>query len=354
MAIFDEVFTAIGSPNIALIKYWCKRDEKLILPQNSSISITLSPDVLHTTTSVMISKKLNEDAFYLDGVRQDLSNKDIRERFEIVNTLRNIAKVREKVLIVSKNDFPTASGLASSASGIATLSYVLNEALELGMSLKELSIIARQGSGSACRSLFGGLVEWHRGTKADGSDSYAEQIFDEKYWPEIIDNIVVVSQAKKKVSSRAGMKQTVDTNTLYPSRPATAEKRVKEMIDAYKKKDFNAVAELTMRDSNEMHALMLSTRPSIRYLNKASHGIMDIIEELNEKEGTNIAAYTFDAGPNAQIITLSKHKSKVMQALRPLEDTGEIIYTKTSTVGAGPRLLGKSDSLIDEKKAAAK
>ena len=222
MVIFDKVFTAQGAPNIAFIKYWGKRNEKLILPYNSSLSMTLSHEVLHTTTSIVISKSLKEDIFYLDGEKQDLDNKDIQERFEIVNMFRKIAKVKERILIVSENDFPTASGMASSASGIATLTYVLNEALELRMNPKELSVIARQGSGSSCRSLFGGIVIWYKGTKLDGSDSYAEQIFDEHYWPEIIDNIVVVAKSKKKVSSRAGMKQTVQTNPLYNSRPASA------------------------------------------------------------------------------------------------------------------------------------
>ena len=262
----DKVTTAAGTPNIALIKYWGKRNEKLILPYNSSFSMTLSKETLHTTTSVMFSEKLTEDIFYIDGIKQDLKNKDIFERFEIINHLRVLAKTNVHVIVVSKNDFPTASGLASSASGISTLVYCINEALELKMSPRELSIIARQGSGSACRSIYGGMVVWRRGEREDGKDSYSEQLFDEKYWPELIDNIVVLSQDKKKVSSRAGMKQTVETNPLYKARPDSAEKRLDTIITAYKNKDFDVLADCIMTDSNEMHALMLSTKPSIRYL----------------------------------------------------------------------------------------
>ncbi len=347
MTVFDKVVTARGSPNIAFIKYWGKRDEKLILPCNSSLSMTLSSDTLNTTTSVLISKKLEKDAFYIDGVLQDLQDPDVKERFEIVNKLRKMAKVKEKMLIVSKNNFPASSGMASSASGIATLIYVLNAALELKLTQRELSIIARQGSGSACRSVFGGIVVWKKGSNPDGTDSYAEQIFDENYWAELTDNIVIVTQEKKKVSSRAGMKQTVQTNPLYEMRYSSSETHIKEFVDAYKDKDFHRIADIIIADSNEMHALMLSTKPSIRYLNKASYAIMDAIEELNAKEGKNIAAYTFDAGANAHIITLASNREKVMNALKHLQDSKEIIEIKSSKIGGAPFELNETESLID-------
>ncbi len=350
MAILDKIFTAEGSPNIALIKYWGKRDEKRILPQNSSISLTLSSSVLKTTTSVVLSKNLKHDIFYLDGVKQDLSGKDIQERFSVVDILRRKADSNEKALIVSNNDFPTASGMASSASGIATLVYVMDKALGLNLPEKELSIVARQGSGSACRSMFGGLVAWRKGTSPSGGDSYAEQIFDENYWPELIDNIVVVSQERKKVPSRAGMLQTVKTNPLYGSRPASAEKRFQKMINAYRRRDFDEVAGLMMADSNEMHALMMSTIPPIRYLNKSSYAIMDAVDELNHSEGRNIAGYTFDAGANSNVITLKKYKAKVLRALSPMLESKEILYIKTSMIGHGPKMLGESSSLIDLKR----
>jgi len=350
-----DVTTAVGTPNIAFIKYWGKRDERLILPHNSSLSMTLSPDALRTTTSVMFSDKLKHDVFYIDGKQQDLNDKDIAERFNMVNQLRAMAKTDQRIIVVSNNDFPAASGLASSASGISTLSYAVNHALGLGLDARELSIIARQGSGSSCRSIYGGIVEWHKGVRPDGSDSYAEQLFDEKYWPDIVDNIVVVSQEKKKVSSRAGMKQTVETNPLYRSRPDSAEKRLSETVAAYKARDFDRLAECIMADSNEMHALMLSTRPSIRYLNPVSYEIMDAIEELNTSQGRNVAAYTFDAGANANIITLKKSQAMLDSALKPIRDSGRVLYTKISQVGPSPKILsGEGHSLIDTKKLAPK
>lgn len=349
MVALGKVFTAEGSPNIAFIKYWGKRDEKLVLPYNSSISMTFDHAVLKTTTSVMFSKKLKADVFYLDGKLQDLRDKELKERMNVLDLLRKSAGTDVHALIVSKNDFPTASGMASSASGIATLVYTANKALEASLAPKELSTIARQGSGSACRSMFGGIVLWRKGQKADGSDSYAEQAFDENYWPELVDNIVVVSQSKKKVSSRAGMRQTIETNPLFKSRPEAAEKRLREFIDAYRNRNLDSISRIMIADNNEMHALMLSTVPSIRYLNPASYAIMDAIDELNASSSEAVAGYTFDAGPNANIITTDKNQQKVMSAIKQLIEDGTIQYIKTSKAGKGPSMLNDKDSLITDR-----
>lgn len=348
MTIYDKVFTAEGSPNIAFIKYWGKRDEKLILPYNSSLSMTFAHETFNTVTSIMFSEKLPEDIFYIGSERQDLNNSDVRERFGVIDLLRKLAGIEEKAIIVSKNNFPTASGLASSASGIATLVYAANAALELKLNSKEMSMIARQGSGSACRSIFGGISIWHRGENADGSDSFAEQVFDENHWPELVDEIIVVSQEKKKIPSRSGMRQTIETNPLFASRPESAAKRLAMVTEAFRNKDMHVLAECMMADSNEMHALMLSTRPSIRYLNDVSFSIMGAVEELNAQEGMNIAGYTFDAGPNANVVTTAENKSKVLGALRQLQEDNSILYIKESKAGAGPKLLDGSYSLIDE------
>ncbi len=349
MTVFDEVVTVEGSPNIAFIKYWGKRDEKLILPCNSSLSMTFDHKALRTVTSVVFSKRLHEDIFYLDGHRQDLKNRNISEKFGIVNQLRNMAKTDTHIMVVSRNYFPTASGLASSASGIATLVYAVNMSLQLKLTSKEMSVIARQGSGSACRSLFGGIVKWNRGNRTDGRDSFAEQLFDEHYWPQLVDNVVVVSKEKKKIPSRAGMRQTVMTNPLFRLREASADARLAAISKAYAKRDISGVAECMMADSNEMHALMLSTVPSIRYLKASSYAIMDIVEELNENEGHTIAGYTFDAGPNANVVTIEKYQAKVLKALRPLQKKGQIEYIRQSKVGGGPTVLSEVDSLIDAK-----
>ncbi len=348
----NEIITVSTRPNLALVKYWGKRrlgedcqDPALNLPQNSSFSITLdSGDMLLTKTSVVFSERFTEDNFYLDGKKQDMSDPELQERFIAINKLRDIAKTKAKVLVVSNNSFPTASGFASSASGLAALTYASAKALGISPSFGKLSEITRIGSGSACRSLLGGFVEWSRGTLPNGSDSIAKQILDENYWPELTAVIGITSREKKKVSSRAGMKQTVATSELYKQWPSTAEKHVKKIEEAAKKRDFNSMAEIIMSSAMMMHATMLDTRPPIIYLNNTSRDIIYAIEDLNASEKRTMAAYTFDAGPNAYLICLKNDVEKVIAKLNSVKGVEKIM---TAKVGAGPKVLDTSESLID-------
>jgi len=289
---------------------------------------------LNTKTSVMFTDKLKEDVFYIDGVRQDLSNNDIKERFAVIDKIRSIANTNLRVIVVSENSFPASAGLASSASGIASMVFAATNALGLDLDLKSISIIARQGSGSSCRSLAGGFVKWERGIKEDGTDSYIRQIVDANYWPELVDIVAIVSNEKKKISSRAGMRETVATSILYKVRPDYAEAACIELEEAIKKKDFEKFGILTMRDSNNMHAVMLDTYPPMIYLNDISKNIINAVTDLNKQEGKIVAAYTFDAGPNAHIITLENYESKVMSVLKSIQGIIEIKRTKA---GKGPR-----------------
>lgn len=339
----EDVVSAVATPNIALIKYWGKREERLILPTNSSISMTFD-ETFRTKTSVIFTERANEDAFYINGVRQDLSDKDTMERFAIIDMMRRMKGTNARAVVVSENSFPTASGMASSASGIAAMVFAANSALGLGLGTRELSMIARQGSGSSCRSLAGGFVKWERGSKEDGSDSCIRQIAGPGHWPEIIDIVAIVSKSKKKISSRAGMKQTVANSILYKARLEYAERACVETEEAILKMDFERLGMLMMRDSNNMHAVMLDTYPPILYLNDASREIISAISGLNESEDRIIASYTFDAGPNANIFTLERHRRKVEEALSGIEGIESISIAKA---GNGPRILGEEDSLID-------
>lgn len=341
----ENIVTAMGTSNIALIKYWGKRDERLILPTHSSISITLD-EHLSAKTSLVFSKSIKADTFYLNGKLQDLREKEIGEKFNIIDHVRRLAGAKERVLVVSENNFPTATGLASSAAGMATLVYAASKALGLNLSAKELSIIVRLGSGSACRSVVGGFVLWRKGTRKDGRDSYAEQIADENYWPEINDLIAVISETKKKVSSRSGMRQTVKTSELYRIRPRLAENFAARLKTSILKKDFRTLAEITMKESNNLHATMLDTYPPIMYLNDGSKEAINAVHELNETEGRPICAYTFDAGPNAHIITLDKYKRKVRKRLEEIDSVMRFIDAKA---GGGPRILKEKDSLIEAR-----
>jgi diphosphomevalonate decarboxylase len=355
-----EIVTCRGTPNIALIKYWGKRNKKLIMPCNSSISLTLkgetrtikgNPFNLYTKTSVMFSDKLKEDSFYLNGQKQDLKDKDISERFDVLKPLRIAAKNESHVMVVSQNTFPTASGLASSASGIATLIHAASKALGLNLSEKELSIIARQGSGSSCRSVVGGIVKWEMGSLKDGSDSFAHQLYPASYWPDLIDIIAIVTSAKKKVSSRAGMAQTVKTSPLYKARLKAVKKHIEKLEEALGSKDLSKLLEVTMKESNNMHATMLDTTPPILYMDDNSKAIVYAIEDLNKSEGKIIAGYTFDAGANAHIITVEGNIEKVVNQIKDIEGVESIVV---ASVGNGPEMLSENESLIDAAKMAPK
>jgi diphosphomevalonate decarboxylase len=258
--------------------------------------------------------------------------------------MRREAHREEKALIVSENSFPTSSGMASSASGAAALVCALSDALGLGLKEKQLSLIARRISGSACRSIYGGIVKWRRGSERDGSDSYAIQVASEGHWPGLLDVIAVVDASKKRISSSEGHSLTVSTSVLYKSRPIYAEKNVKAVEAAIKEKNFDRMADIIMRDSNNMHATMLDTWPPIMYLNDVSREIIHAVHGLNQSAGSNIAAYTFDAGPNAHIITTSGNRAKILDMLHNIGGVNDIIEAR---MGKGPATV--RTSLIDTK-----
>ncbi|KAH9620252.1 hypothetical protein KSS87_021547 [Heliosperma pusillum] len=300
-----RIVTAQTPTNIAVIKYWGKRDETLILPVNDSISVTLDPNHLCTTTTVA--------EISLAGGRFQSCLREIRKRASDVEDEKKGIKIAKKdwenlhVHIASYNNFPTAAGLASSAAGLACLVYSLAKLMNVKEDEGQLSAIARQGSGSACRSLYGGFVKWIMGNNEDGSDSLAVQVADEKHWDDLVILIAVVSAQQKETSSTSGMRESVETSLLLKHRAQeVVPKRIVQMEEAIKTKDFTSFAQLTCADSNQFHAVCLDTSPPIFYMNDTSHKIISIVEKWNRAEGTPQVAYTFDAGPNAVLIARNR------------------------------------------------
>ncbi|KAF9526567.1 GHMP kinase [Crepidotus variabilis] len=309
--------TASAPVNIAVIKYWGKRDTKLILPTNSSLSVTLDQDHLRSTTTSRADPKFTQDRLWLNGKVDE-----IKPDSRLETCITEMKRLRKKTVedkdpkapklstyhvhIASYNNFPTAAGLASSASGFAALVASLSHLYELPVDASTLSLISRQGSGSACRSLFGGFVAWQMGTKSDGSDSLAIQVAPESHWPEMHALICVVSDDKKGTSSTSGMQRTVETSPLLQHRiKNVVPERMEKMTRAIKDKDFDSFAKITMADSNQFHAVALDTEPPIFYMNDVSRAIIALIVEYNrlsrENGGRYKAAYTYDAGPNAVV-----------------------------------------------------
>lgn len=318
--------TSTAPVNIATLKYWGKRDVKLNLPTNSSISVTLSQDDLRATTTARASDRYSRDELWLNGTREEIETKP--RTLTVIEELRKARAEMEKadsslpamanlkLQIVSENNFPTAAGLASSAAGFAALVKAVALLYKLPHSPTELSVLARQGSGSACRSLFGGYVAWEMGSKADGSDSQAVEIAPIEHWPSMKAAILVVSAAKKDVSSTSGMQVTVHTSTLFKER---IENIVPQRFDQMKKaildRDFPEFAKLTMADSNQFHAVCLDSEPPIFYLNDVSRAAIRTVEAINAAAGKTICAYTFDAGPNCVIYYLEENEKAVLSGL---------------------------------------
>lgn len=301
-----KILTAKAPVNIALIKYWGKSDEDLKIPINDSLSGTLSIDHMCATTSVALSSKFKEDEFWLNGQKQDLSTSKSPVKI-LLEAVRNLSKLEQRILqakvhLVSYNNFPTAAGLASSAAGYACLAYVLGNVYGI-TDLTKLSVLARRGSGSACRSLFGGFVRWHKGDNDDSSR--AAQIVDHSHWPEMRVIICVINDHRKETSSSAGMARSVETSSLIAYRAeSVVPRRINAIIEAIERKDFESFSNITMQDSNQFHAICLDTFPPIFYLSDASRHVIKICSIINSFYGKNRVAYTFDAGPNACIYLL--------------------------------------------------
>lgn len=325
---------AEATPNIAVIKYWGQRDNKLVLPLNSSISVTMDFS-LRTRTRVEFGD-FKKDSAFLNG--KELSGDGLSRVMRIIDTARNMKGEKQKALIKSENFFPTKAGFASSASGFAALAVATDAALNLRLKSPGLSMLARLSSGSACRSVLGGFVKWNTGECNDGLDSFAVQLAPATHWKELRNVAAVTDAHEKAVGSAEGMQLTVKTSPLFKKRLKELPERIANMERAIKKKDAHSFFSLTMEESNSMHASMADTKPPLYYMNKISHNIVRAVNALNKKEGENVCGYTFDAGPNAHVYTLEKHVPKVKKALKSVSGVQKLFVCG---VGNGPRVLEK-------------
>ncbi|TVY83129.1 Diphosphomevalonate decarboxylase, partial [Lachnellula suecica] len=265
------------------------------------------------------------DSLLLNSSSQDVTGARTQACFRELRALRSALEAKDSSLpklatlplkIVSENNFPTAAGLASSAAGFAALVRAIANLYELPSTPTELSRIARQGSGSACRSLFGGYVAWQMGNEADGSDSLAVEVAPASHWPSMRAVILVASAAQKGTSSTSGMQETVATSRLFKERLKVVPEHMSEMEAAIKEKDFERFGRVTMMDSNSFHSTCSDTFPPIFYMNDTSRAAIRVVEDINRKAGKIVAAYTFDAGPNCVIYYEEKNTDIVAGVLK--------------------------------------
>ncbi|MBL4634996.1 MAG: diphosphomevalonate decarboxylase [Kofleriaceae bacterium] len=313
--------------NIALVKYWGKRNSELNLPAAGSLSLTL--DKLRTTTSVYFDDKLSDDEFFLDDAPS--TTKRLSPWLDII---RNRAGITTRARVVSNNGFPTSSGLASSASAFAALAVAASHAAGLQLSDSELSVLARRGSGSAARSIFSGLVEMHPGTEADGSDSLATSIASADDWQICMVIAIVGGGVKKSISSRQAMDHCSATSPLYQAWIDSVPPDIKSAKEAIGQRDLEKLGAITEGSAMAMHAAALASRPPIRYWQPATLACLNRVSELREE---GISAYpTMDAGPHVKVLTSISESRRVADAMSELSEVSEVII---SASGPGASLI---------------
>lgn len=313
--------SAKAHSNIALVKYWGKRDKELMLPQNGSISMTLSDLVVHTTVEF---GDFSEDSLFINGKEFKKGEEEYDDYTgKFLDVVREKTGTELKVKIVSKSNFPVAAGIASSAAGFAAMALAVSKALGLPTDKPTVSALARRGSGSATRSVYGGFVEWKRGEKDDGSDSIAVQIADENYWPEFRMLTTVVSSAQKKVKSRAGMSQTLKTCPYYQGWLDTVNQDLDDIRQGILDKDFTKVGQTAEYNALKMHATMITTKPAIIYWMPGTVEVMHAVMAWRE-EGLE-SYFTMDAGPQVKVMCLEKDAPELQKRLKELEGVKDVI-----------------------------
>lgn len=305
----QETGRAFAPANIALCKYWGKRDDLLNLPNNSSISISLGKKGTYTEI-----KRSSVDKFYLN---QNLIEPDVnfsKRLSSFLNLFRDNCRA-PGFEVHTINSIPTSAGLASSASGFAALVLSLNDLTGWKLDKKKLSMLARLGSGSASRSIFNGFVSWSKGKCENGLDSFAEPI--DVHWPEFRIGLLKVDYFAKKISSREGMKRTVDTSKRYKKWHIRAEKDFLDIYNAILNKDFNKLGILSEKNALEMHETMRDAIPPIDYF---SNETLLNIKKIQRLRNEGLPIYlTIDAGPNIKILFEEKFNNLILNEFPDLE-----------------------------------
>ena len=317
--------TAIALPNIALIKYWGDRDPRLRLPSTGSISMNLAG--LFTRTSVAFDPAFQTDALTLNG--RLLKGQALSRVSALLSQVRLLAGLRLYAQVVSENNFPMGAGIASSASAFAALALAASSAAGLELNQKQLSRLARTGSGSACRSMPGGFVEWQPGTGDD--DSYAFSIAPPEHWA-LTDCIAMISQEHKDVGSREGHVLAA-SSPLQAARVADTPRRLTICRRAILERDFDALADISEMDCHQMHAVMQTSTPRLVYWQPATLAVMQAVVAWR-KSGLPVF-FTIDAGPNVHVICLADEVLRVEALLRQIPGVQDVL---TALPGGPARL----------------
>lgn len=323
--------TVKASSDIALVKYWGKKDAVLRLPENGSISIILNG--LDTITTVEFSKQLSEDEIYIQDKKIEPKSREAQRISKHLNRIRELAKAQNLegsdwyAKVVSKNTFPRGTGLSSSGSGMAALTYAATKALGLHLTQKELSIVSRQASGTACRCVCGGFVEWLDGSTSESS--YSHTIFNKDHW-DIRDVVAVVEEGMKKISSTEGH-TTAQTSPFFKVRQERIKQKISEVKNAIAQKDFSHLGKMVEAEALEFHSILLTSDIPLVFWYP---GTLQVMHEVQKMRTEGIECYfTLNTGFNLHILTLPEFEAEVQKriSLLPL-----VLKTLTATVGDKP------------------
>lgn len=311
----DQRAVVRAHANIALAKYWGKADVARNLPAVPSLSLTLGG--MRTTTEVSFSSQLSADELWLGGSQQ--LGKPLARATKLLSEVRGLAGIATFARVRSHNDFPTASGLASSASGFAALALAAVQALDLPISIERVSALARAASASAARSLFGGYVEL-----GERSES-ALRVAPPEHW-DLRMLVAVTSEAAKDTGSTDGMQHTARTSPYYASWVADAPRLFAEVKAAVLAKDFERLAPAAEQSALAMHASMLAASPALIYFRPATLGV---IEAVRAARKSGIAAcFTIDAGPHVKVLVQPSDAPRMQQLLGGVEGVLRVLSSE--------------------------
>ena len=320
--------TAEAKSNIAFIKYWGNRDAQYRVPLNNSISMNL--DHAFTTTTVEFDARLNTDMIRVG----DLPANDATRTRVIthLDRVRALAKIETRARVASSNNFPTGTGMASSASAFAALSLATTRAAGLNLDERALSILARQGSGSASRSIPDGFVEWMAGTES--GNSYAVSLLPHDFW-DLRDVIAIVSTTEKKVGSSDGH-GLAQTSHFIDERVRALPLRLQRVRRALFAKNLAMLGPAIEEDAVELHLIAMTSNPPIFYWSPA---MVRVIETMRRARADGLAVYfTLDAGPNVHLICEAKDADQVAARAREIADVQNVIV---NAPGAGAHLIAE-------------
>jgi len=310
--------TATSPANIAFIKYWGKKNSKLNLPYNGSISMNL--DNCLTTTTVHFIENLKEDEIVVDCRRVEGEAK--QRVVNILDIVRDWSGIVSKAKVSSINNFPSDAGIASSASAFSALALSASLAAGLELSNKKLSILARLGSGSACRSVVDGFAEWKKGKTSESS--YAIQIAKPSFW-DLRDIVVVTSSSKKEKSSTEGH-SLASTSPYFTKRQQLISKRLSGLKKALLSKNIDEFGKLLEKEALDLHVIAMTSEPPIFYLNSSTFDVIEVLRGLREKGIKGF--FTMDAGPNVHIICRQKDVDEINRTVKRINGVKSTIINK--------------------------